>query len=97
MANQSMTSTRDDNIRDSSGEPPAPVGVLVGFGGDPLTVGLIFFSIASVALGMALVGMPTGSQGAVIPLIVLGAGLYQFVVTVWAVILGQSIVAWTST
>ena len=76
-----MTSTRDDSIRDSSPERPAPVGVLVGLGGDPLTVGLIFFGIASVALGMALIGMPTASQGAAIPIIVLGAGLYQFVVT----------------
>lgn len=88
-----MTSTRDDGIRDSSPGRTAPVGVLVGLGGDPLTVGLIFFGIASVALGMALIGMPTASQGAVIPVIVLGAGLYQFVVTVWAAILGQSIVA----
>jgi len=88
-----MASARDDGIRDSSTEGPAPVGVLVGLGGDPLTVGLIFFGIASVALGMALIGMPTAAQGAVIPVIVLGAGLYQFVVTVWAIILGQSIVA----
>jgi len=88
-----MTSTRDDSTRAPSPERPAPVGVLVGFGGDPLTVGLIFFGIASVALGMALIGMPTTAQGAVIPIIVLGSGLYQLVVTIWAAILGQSIVA----
>lgn len=41
-----MASTRD-STQDLSPEPPAPVGVLVGFGGDPLTVGLIFFGIAS--------------------------------------------------
>ncbi|MGH3409573.1 MAG: hypothetical protein ACRDRJ_44825, partial [Streptosporangiaceae bacterium] len=88
-----MTSTRDQSTRDLSREPPAPVGVVVGFGGDPLTVGLIFFGIASLALGMALIGMPTAAQGAVIPIIVLGSGLYQLLVTVWAAILGQSIVA----
>lgn len=57
-----MTSTRDDGIRDSAPERPAPAGVLVGLGGDPLIVGLIFFAIAAVALGMALIGMPTASR-----------------------------------
>lgn len=88
-----MTSARDDSARAPSPERPSPTGVLVGFGGDPLTVGLIFFGIASVALGMALIGMPTTAQGAVIPIIVLGSGLYQLVVTIWAAVLGQSIVA----
>jgi succinate-acetate transporter protein len=67
--------------------------VLIGVGGDPLIVGLVFFGIASLALGMVLVGRPTGSQGAILPILIMGAGLYQLVTTLWAVILGQSLVA----
>jgi len=75
--------------------PPAPLGVVVGLGGDPLTVGLIFFGIASLAVGMALTGrlVSSASLGAVIPIIALGAGLFQAIVTVWAIFLGVSIVA----
>jgi len=73
--------------------PAAPRGVLIGVGGDPLVVGLIFFGIASLALGMVLVGHPTGSQGAILPILIVGAGLYQLVTTVWAILLGQSLVA----
>jgi uncharacterized protein len=88
-----MAGAPDDTARDPAAERPAPLGVLVGIGGDPLTVGLIFFGIASLALGMALIGMPTAAQGAVIPIILLGSGLYQLIVTVWAIVIGQSIVA----
>jgi succinate-acetate transporter protein len=71
-----------------------PTGVVLGTGGDPLTVGLIFFGIASLVVGMALVGVvPAAALGAVIPIIALGAGLFQLVVTLWAIILGLSIVA----
>lgn len=85
--------------REAPAPPPAPPaesrpqGVLVGAGGDPLVVGLIFFGIAALALGMALIGRPTSSQGAILPILVLGAGLYQLVTTVWAIVLGQSLVA----
>jgi succinate-acetate transporter protein len=75
-----------------------PRGVLVGVGGDPLSVGLIFFGVAAFALGMSLIGpdidfLPAASQGAIIPLLVMGAGLFQAVTTVWAILLGQSLVA----
>jgi succinate-acetate transporter protein len=73
--------------------PPEPRGVLVGAGGDPLIVGLVFFGIASLALGMALVGRPTGAQGSILPILIMGAGLYQLVTTMWAILLGQSMVA----
>lgn len=75
-------------------EPPAPTGVVVGAGGDPLIVGLPIFAVGSLALGMALMGfVPATALGAVVPIIVLGTGLYQLVVTAWSAILGQSIVA----
>ncbi len=72
---------------------PPPAGVVVGPGGEPLIVGLIFFATASVALGMALVGMPSSDLGAAIPFMLAGSGLFQLVVTAWAVVLGQSLVA----
>jgi succinate-acetate transporter protein len=73
--------------------PPEPRGVLVGAGGDPLIVGLVFFGIAALALGMSLVGRPTGALGSILPILIMGAGLYQLVTTVWAILLGQSMVA----
>lgn len=68
------------------------VDVRVGAGGDPLTLGLPVFAVASLALGMGLLGMPAGLH-VVAPLIILATGLFQLVVTVWAIFLGQSIVA----
>jgi uncharacterized protein len=78
--------------------PPQPREVVIGAGGDPLSVGLIFFGIAALALGMSLVGpeldfLPARSQAAIIPILVMGAGLFQLVTTVWAVLLGESLVA----
>lgn len=71
-----------------------PTKVVVGAGGDPLIVGLPVFAVGSLALGMALMGfVPATALGAVVPIIVLGTGLYQLVVTVWSALLGQSIVA----
>lgn len=69
-----------------------PVDVRIGAGGDPLTLGLPVFAVASLALGMGLTGMPAGLQ-IVAPLIILTTGLFQLVTAVWAIILGQSIVA----
>lgn len=84
---------RTEARHDAPPAPPQPQGVVVGSGGDPLIVGLIFFGIAALALGMALIGLPTNSQGAILPILVMGAGLYQLVTTVWAILLGQSLVA----
>lgn len=96
-----MTATQPDTAQVAAespfrAEPPVqhePQGVLLGAGGDPLIVGLIFFGIASLALGMALIQLPTGVQGAILPILILGSGLFQLVTTVWAIVLGQSLVA----
>lgn len=69
-----------------------PVGVHVGAGGDPLVLGLPVFAVASLALGMGLLGMPSG-LGVVAPLIILTTGLFQIVTTGWAIVLGQTMVA----
>jgi succinate-acetate transporter protein len=93
-----MTTSYSDDVAPFEDQPPPPSaqeprGVLIGTGGDPLIVGLVFFGIASLALGMALVQLPTAAQGSILPILIMGAGLYQLVTTVWAVILGQSLVA----
>lgn len=69
-----------------------PVGVHVGVGGDPLVLGLPVFAVASLALGMGLLGLPSGLN-IVAPLIILTTGLFQLVTTGWAINLGQSLVA----
>ncbi|HVV11037.1 GPR1/FUN34/YaaH family transporter [Amycolatopsis sp.] len=74
--------------------PPAPTGVVVGAGGDPLIIGLPIFAVGSLALGMALIGVvPATALGAVVPIVLFGTGLYLGVVTVWAAMLAQTIVA----
>ncbi len=73
---------------------PARTEVIVGAGGDPLIVGLPIFSVGSLALGMALMGfVPATALGAIVPIIVFATGLYQLVVTIWAALLAQTIVA----
>ncbi|MGH8112305.1 MAG: GPR1/FUN34/YaaH family transporter [Rhodanobacteraceae bacterium] len=69
-----------------------PIGVHVGKGGDPLMLGLPVFAVASLALGMGLMGIPAG-LAIVAPLIIITTGIFQIVATVWAILLGQSLVA----
>lgn len=72
----------------------APAGIVVGAGGDPLIIGLPIFAVGSLALGMALIGVvPATALGAVVPIVMFGTGLYLAVVTVWAALLAQTIVA----
>lgn len=73
-------------------EQPQIVEVRVGAGGDPSTLGLPVFAVASLALGMGLLGKPAGPQ-VIAPLIIFTAGLFQLLVTLWAALLGQSILA----
>jgi uncharacterized protein len=68
------------------------VGVHLGTGGSPLILGLPVFAVASVALGMGLMGKPYGLPP-IVPIIIFTTGLYQLVTTGWAIILGQSLVA----
>lgn len=74
--------------------PAGPTGVVVGAGGDPLIIGLPIFAVGSLALGMALIGVvPATALGAIVPIVVFGTGIYLMVVTVWAALLAQTIVA----
>jgi succinate-acetate transporter protein len=83
-----------DMVEREGTAPPAPTAVVVGAGGDPLIVGLPIFAIGSLALGMALIGVvDLTALGAIVPIILAGTGLYLLVVTVWAALLGQTMVA----
>lgn len=73
---------------------PAPTGVLIGAGGDPLMLGLPAFIVGWTCVGLALVGaIPAVAVAGIIPILLLGTGVFQFVAAVWAFVLGQSLVA----
>src|SRR5262249_4303640 len=75
-------------------EHPGPTGGVVGAGGDPIIVGLPIFAVSSLALGMALVGVvPATALGALVSIMVFATGLFLTVVTVWAAVLAQTMVA----
>jgi len=45
-------------------------------------------------VGLALVGVvPAGAVGGIVPILLLGTAVFQFISTVWAFLLGQSLVA----
>jgi succinate-acetate transporter protein len=72
-----------------------PVDVAVGGGGDPLVFGLPVFVSGSLVLGFALVSFVTlpDNLGSVLPETTFATGLGEFVTALWAIIVGQSIVA----
>lgn len=78
----------------------APTGsrrleVLFGAGGDPLVFGLPVFVSGSLVLGFALIGLVPipGSLGSVLAETTFATGLGEFVTALWAIGLGQSVVA----
>ncbi|HUY47135.1 MAG TPA: GPR1/FUN34/YaaH family transporter [Streptosporangiaceae bacterium] len=73
---------------------PAPTGVLIGAGSDPLMLGLPAFVVGWTCVGLALVGVvPAAAVGGIIPILLLGTGVFQLIAAVWAFLLGQSLVA----
>ena len=87
--------------QNGEGPPPpvaaavaGPQGVLIGAGGDPLMLGLPVFCVGSLALAFALVGVvsPAG-LGTIIPVVLAATAVFQLVSVIWAIFLGQSIVA----
>ncbi len=96
--NEAPTTPTSQEVRDlverEGTAPPAPTGVIVGAGGDPLIIGLPIFAVGSLALGMALIGVvDLTALSSIVPIILAGTGLYLLVVTVWAALLGQTMVA----
>lgn len=73
---------------------PAPTGVLIGAGSDPLMLGLPAFVVGWTCVGLALVGViPAAAIGGIVPILLLGTGVFQLISAVWAFLLGQSLVA----
>ena len=62
--------------------------------GDPQMLGVPVFVAGSIALGLALVGyLPDGVVGGALPVIIAANGLGLLIATIWAISLGQNIVA----
>jgi uncharacterized protein len=62
--------------------------------GDPQMLGVPVFVAGSIALGLALAGyLPGGVVGGALPVILAGNGLGLLIATVWAISLGQNMVA----
>lgn len=75
-------------------EPLGPQEVQVGAGGDPLMIGIPIFIVGSLVLGMALIGLiPAAALAGIVPAILVATAFFQFVATIWALLLGQSMVA----
>jgi uncharacterized protein len=73
---------------------PAPTGVLIGAGSDPLMLGLPAFVAGWTGVGLALVGViPAAAIGGIVPILLLGTAVFQLISAVWAFLLGQSLVA----
>jgi succinate-acetate transporter protein len=74
---------------------PAMEAPLTGHAaGDPAILGLPIFAAGSVALGLALVGyVPAAAVGSVLPIVLAATGLGLLVATLWAVSVGQTVVA----
>lgn len=73
---------------------PAPTGVLIGAGSDPLMLGLPAFVVGWTGVGLALVGVvPAAAVGGIVPILLFGTAVFQLISAVWAFLLGQSLVA----
>ena len=73
----------------------APTGVLIGSGGDPLILILPLFCVGSLALGILLTGSlaPLAALAGIVPIISIATGVALFMGTIWALLLGLTIVA----
>lgn len=74
---------------------PQPSGVLLGSGGDPLILVLPTFAVGSLALGVLLTGWvaPLTALSGVVPITAATTGVALLIGTLWAIFLGQTIVA----
>ncbi|MDN5920536.1 MAG: GPR1/FUN34/YaaH family transporter [Pseudonocardia sp.] len=100
MTEADSRSARVEDHEELQRDAQAPEGsrrleVLFGGGGDPLVFGLPVFVSGSLVLGFALIGMVhvPDSLGAVLPETTFATGLGEFVTALWAIGLGQTMVA----
>src|ERR1035438_621816 len=74
-------------------EPAGPQEVQVGAGGDPLVIGVPAFVVGSLVLGIVLIGVSPIPLAGMVPVILAGTSFFQLVAAVWAILLGQGMVA----
>lgn len=73
------------------GAPGAP-DVLIGAGGDPLTLGASAFLIGAVTAGMTFVGVfPAAAVGVAVPITIFLSGLALSITAVWGLLRGQTL------
>lgn len=79
----------------NAAEGRGPFEILFGAGGDPLVFGLPVFVSGSLVLGFTLIGfVPTATGlGTYLPITTFSTGLGEFVTALWAIGLGQGIIA----
>jgi succinate-acetate transporter protein len=71
-----------------------PVELAPTFAGDPAILGLPIFVVGSLALAFSLVGyVPAAAAGAIVPVIFAATGVGLVISTIWAAVLGQTMVA----
>jgi uncharacterized protein len=81
-------------VRDGVGAPPPVVSPPPYVAGDPAILGLPIFVAGSVALAFTLVGyVSPAAVGSPVAVIMAGTGLGLLISTIWAVALGQTMVA----
>lgn len=87
----SAAETRPSDIPVPTSGPP---DVLIGAGGDPLTLGVSVFAVGALTLGMLFVGVfPAGAIGVAVPVAIFTSGIPLILTTIWGFIRGQSVLA----
>lgn len=75
-------------------EGRGPFEILFGAGGDPLVFGLPVFVSGSLVVGFTLIGLiPSSVFGGFLPESTFATGIGEFVTALWAIGLGQGIIA----
>jgi succinate-acetate transporter protein len=86
-----MTVSDAETFASATARAPAPTGFAAG---DPQILGLPIFAVGSLALGFSLVGyVPASAAGSIVPVIFAATGLGLVISAVWALGLGQTMVA----
>jgi uncharacterized protein len=74
-------------------ERAGPQEVQVGAGGDPLMIGIPIFIVGSLVLGITLINTNPIPLAGMVPVILAATAFFQLVTVVWALLLGQGMVA----
>jgi succinate-acetate transporter protein len=88
---ETTTPTAPTHNGETAVAEPTVVGPLAG---NPMLLGLPVFTAGSVALGLTFIGyVPATARAGALPVIMLATGIGLLVSTLWAIALGQSVVA----